>query len=142
VGHRCSLTRVLSFHARHRYYKPAWSEAENQRRFGWTSDAPGHGHLYRVEVTVTGPLDPDTQMVMDLVALDTLLTEEVAGPLAGQHLGEAIADFAPGMALPTCEALAAWCYDRIAARLPSMVQVERVLVAEDATLWAECRGPA
>ena len=51
---RCSLTRVLTFHARHRYHKPAWSETENERRFGWTSAAPGHGHLYRVEVTVAG----------------------------------------------------------------------------------------
>jgi 6-pyruvoyltetrahydropterin/6-carboxytetrahydropterin synthase len=142
VGHVCALTRVVTFHALHRYYKPSWSEEENQRRFGWTSDAPGHGHLYRVEVTVSGPLDPETQMVIDLVELDTLLTREVAEPLAGKHLGEAVAAFAPGQALPTCEALAAWCYDRIAARLPAAVHLERVLVAEDATLWAECRRPA
>lgn len=83
----CSLTRVLTFHAMHRYHKPAWSEAENQRRFGWTSAAPGHGHLYRVEVTVAGPLDPETQMVIDLPLLDTILTETVAAPLAGRHLG-------------------------------------------------------
>ncbi|MBL0179418.1 MAG: 6-carboxytetrahydropterin synthase [Gemmatimonadetes bacterium] len=139
---RCSLTRVLSFHARHRYHKPAWSEAENARRFGWTSAAPGHGHLYRVEVTVAGPLDPDTQMVIDLPLLDTILTETVAAPLAGRHLAEAVPTFAPGAQLPTCEAIAAWCFARVAERLPADVSVERVLVAEDATLWAECRGPA
>lgn len=138
----CSLTRVTSFHAYHRYHKPAWSEAENRLRFGWTSDAPGHGHLYRVEVTVAGALDPETQMVMDLAALDALLAQEIIVPLAGRHLGEAVAEFAPGQLLPTCEAIAAWCYRRLGERLPEGVALERVLVAEDATLWAECRGPA
>lgn len=138
----CALTRVLTFHAMHRYHKPGWTEAENQRRFGWTSAPPGHGHLYRVEVTVAGPLDPETQMVIDLPLLDTILTETVATPLAGRHLGEAVAAFAPGGALPTCEAIAAWCFSRVAERLPAGVALQRVLVAEDATLWAECRGPA
>lgn len=138
----CSLTRVVTFHAMHRYHKPAWSEAENQRRFGWTSAAPGHGHLYRVEVTVAGPLDPETQMVIDLPLLDTILTEMVAAPLGGRHLGDAVPAFAPGGELPTCEAIAAWCFGRVSQRLPHGVVLQRVLVAEDATLWAECRGPA
>jgi 6-pyruvoyltetrahydropterin/6-carboxytetrahydropterin synthase len=139
---RCALTRVITFHAMHRYHKPSWSEAENQRRFGWTSAAPGHGHLYRVEVTVAGVLDPETQMVMDLPLLDTILTDRVAAPLAGRHLQDAVPVFAPGGQLPTCEAIAAWCFARVAERLPEGVALERVLVAEDATLWAECRGPA
>lgn len=139
---RCALTRVITFHAMHRYHKPSWSEAENQRRFGWTSAAPGHGHLYRVEVTVSGVLDPETQMVMDLPLLDTILTERVATPLAGRHLQDAVPVFAPGGQLPTCEAIAAWCFAQVAERLPESVVLERVLVAEDATLWAECRGPA
>ncbi len=138
----CSLTRVVTFHASHRYHKPEWSEAENRLRFGWTSDAPGHGHLYRVEVTVAGAPDPGTQMVMDLAVLDQLLALEVVAPLAGRNLGEAVAEFAPGQQLPTCEAIAAWCYRRLVGRLPDGVVLDRVLVAEDATLWAECRGPA
>lgn len=131
---RYSLTRAVAFHATHRYHLPALSEAENRARFGWTSDAPGHGHLYRVEVTVTGPLDPVTGMVIDLVALDAILVDEVTGPLGGRHLNDA----APELPLPTCEALAAWCAARVAKRLPTGVQVERVRVAEDESLWAEC----
>jgi 6-pyruvoyltetrahydropterin/6-carboxytetrahydropterin synthase len=137
----CSLTRVITFHALHRYHKPTWSDEENRRRFGWTSDAPGHGHLYRVEVTVAGPLDPDTQMVIDLVQLDQVLEAEIAAPLRGRHLGEAVPEFAPGAQLPSCEAIAAWCYARVARRLPATVVLQRVLVAEDATLWAECCAP-
>lgn len=139
---RCSLTRLVAFHATHRYDVPTWSAEVNRARFGWTNEAPGHGHLYRVTVTVTGPLDPTTAMVIDLVTLDAILAEEVVTPLAGRHLNDAVPAFMPGSALPTCEAIAAWCFTRVAARLPAGVSVERVRVAEDETLWAECTGPA
>ncbi len=137
---RCSLTRVVAFHATHRYHKPTWSDADNRARFGWTSEAPGHGHLYRVEVTVTGPLDAETQMVVDLPTLDQILTEAVTERLAGRHIAEAVPEFAPGLQLPTCEALAGWCFRQIADRLPDGVTLARVRVAEDATLWADCDG--
>jgi hypothetical protein len=71
-----------------------------------------------------------------------VLEEEIAAPLRGRHLGEAVPEFAPGAQLPSCEAIAVWCAGRIAKRLPAMVMLDRVLVAEDATLWAECRPPA
>ncbi len=138
----CSLTRVVAFHATHRYDVPSWSAEENRARFGWTNDAPGHGHLYRITVTVVGPLDPTTAMVMDLAVLDAILAAEVVTPLAGRHLNAAVPEFVVGSALPTCEAIAVWCFGRVRARLPEGVSLERVRVAEDETLWADCTGPA
>jgi 6-pyruvoyltetrahydropterin/6-carboxytetrahydropterin synthase len=134
----CALTRRVAFHARHRYYRAEWSAAENQQRFGWTAESPGHGHLYRVDVTVAGPLDPATQMIIDLGELDAILAEEVVRPLAGTLLNESVAVFASGAELPSCEALAAWCWSRITRRLHAGVRLERVRVAEDETLWADC----
>lgn len=132
-----TLTRVLAFHARHRMHVAEWTEAENQACFGWTADPPGHGHLYRIEVTVAGPLAPRTGMIVDLALLDRILAEEITGRLAGQHLNVAIPEIGEGRFLPTCEAVAAWCASRVAARLPEMVTVHRVRVAEDETLWGE-----
>jgi len=134
-----SLTRTVTFHARHRYWVPDWTAEENRARFGWTSEAPGHGHAYQCAVTVTGPLDPVTGMVIDLAALDAILASEVL-VLDGRHLNEDIPEFTRGAELPTCEALAAWLFGRIAARLPTGVTLERVRVAEDATLHADCTG--
>lgn len=133
-----ALTRRIAFHARHRYYRAEWTEAENRQRFGWTAEPPGHGHLYRVDVTITGPLDPATQMIFDLREFDTILAEEIVQPLAGTVLNESIDRFASGAELPSCEALAAWCWGRVADRLHGEVQLERVRVAEDETLWADC----
>lgn len=138
----CSLTRRIAFHARHRYYRDDWSEEENRRRFGWTAEAPGHGHLYQVEVTVGGPLDPATQMIIDLAALDLILSEEIIAPLAGRLLNAEVEPFRSGKELPTCEALAAWCWGRVAGRLHGKVQLVRIRVAEDETLWADCTGPS
>ena len=36
-----------------------------------------HGHTYKLEVTVTGPIDPDTDMVMDFKELKKILQKAV-----------------------------------------------------------------
>ena len=136
------LTRALTFHARHHYRKDGWSDAEHSARFGATGDAGGHGHLYSVQVSVAGPLDPDTQMIIDLAAFDRLLGATITARLDGRSLNTAIPKFAAGTELPSCEAVARWIWLEVASQLPDGVQVHRVRVAEDETLWAECIGPA
>ncbi len=135
-----SLTRSLGFRATHRYFKPQWSAEENRSRFGWTADEPGHAHDYRCSVTVSGPLDRETDMILDLPGLDRILAEEVTGRLDGRHLNLDVPEFAYGRALPTCEALARLLFRQIAAGLPQGVTLARVRVAEDATLYADCTG--
>jgi 6-pyruvoyltetrahydropterin/6-carboxytetrahydropterin synthase len=135
-----SLSRVVGFRALHRFYRPDWSEARNRDVFGALSDAPGHGHDYRCVVTVSGPLEPLRGMVMDLVALDAILQEEVVGRFDGRHLNLDVPEFAYGRTLPTCEAIAAHLYPRVAARLPAGVVLERVRILEDPTLYADCTG--
>jgi 6-pyruvoyltetrahydropterin/6-carboxytetrahydropterin synthase len=135
-----SLTRTVGVRATHRYFKPQWSTEENRRRFGWTADEPGHAHDYRVSVTVTGSLDPETDMVVDLSLFDRILADEVTTPFDGKYLNLDLPEFAAGGTLPTCEALARLLFGRIAARLPPGVTLARVRVAEDATLYADCTG--
>ncbi len=123
-------------------HRQGWSEAESARRFGWTAAAPGHGHLYTVGVTVTGDADPETGLVIDLGLLDRLLQREVIAPLAGTDLNVALAEVASGRAVPGCETIARAIWQRVAPGLPGGVTLIRVTVAEDATLEAECTGPA
>ena len=137
-----SLSRVVGFRAHHRFFRPDWSEAQNRDTFGPLSEAPGHAHNYQCVVTVSGPLEPLRGMVMDLVALDRILQEEVVGRFDGRHLNLDVPEFAYGRTLPTCEAIAAHVYGRVAIRLPAGVALERVRVAEDPTLYGDCTGPA
>jgi 6-pyruvoyltetrahydropterin/6-carboxytetrahydropterin synthase len=136
-----SLTRVVGFHALHRYYRPEWSESRNREAFGSLADPPGHGHDYRCAATVSGPVS-ELGMIVDLGVLDRILNEEVVTPLGGKHLNLDVPAFAYGRTLPTCEAIAAYLFPRIAARLPTGVTLDRVRVLEDPTLYADCTGLA
>lgn len=138
---RASLTRAVGFHALHRYYRPEWSEARNREVFGTVAEPQGHAHDYQCAVTVGGPVD-ETGIVIDLGMLDRILNEEVVRPFDGKYLNLDVPAFASGRPLPTCEALAAYVFGRIAARLPAGVVLERVRMMEDPTLYADCTGIA
>lgn len=134
-GMRLSLIREVTFRATHRYWKPAWTAEANRARFGAAVEE--HPHDYSCTVTVAGPVDGETDMVMDLSVLDRLLAEEIVDRLDGRALHREVAEFADSKALPTCEALARDLFRRIAARLPAGVVLERVRVAEDVGVSAE-----
>ncbi|HXE56671.1 MAG TPA: 6-carboxytetrahydropterin synthase [Gemmatimonadales bacterium] len=135
-----SLTRTVRFTARHRLWRSDWPPERNRAAFRAVADP--HEHEYECAVTVAGPLDGRMGMIMDLGELDRILAEEVVAPLDGKSLNDDLPIFAGGAILPTCEALAAWLYGRIAPRLPGGVRLERVRVREDPTLHADCTGPA
>ncbi len=120
---------------------PGWSAEANRQRFGSTADPAGHGHLYRVTVTVAGPLDPETATVVDLAALDEILAREVVRVHDGRDLNTTIPEVAAGRAVPGCEALATAIWCAVAPHLPPAVTLDRVTVAEDDSLEAECLGP-
>lgn len=103
---------------------------------------PGHGHLYAVGVTVTGPVDPETGVIIDLAKLDEVLQREVLDPFAGNDLNTALAEVVAGDAVPGCEVIAAAIWRRVATALPGGITLVRVTVAEDDTLEADCTGPS
>ncbi len=135
---RTRLIRSCRFRAAHRYWRPEWSAEQNREVFGPCAEAPGHFHDYHCAVTVEGAFDPMTGMILDLTVLDRLLGEEITAPLEGQLINDALPAFAPGRTPPTCEALAAWFFDRLDSRMPDGVRVVAVRVDEDDTLGAEC----
>jgi 6-pyruvoyl-tetrahydropterin synthase len=88
---------------------------------------------------VSGSFDPETDMIVDLPMLDAILQDEVVARFHGKQLDRDTPEFAQaGMLLPSSEALARYLFLRIGGRLPAGVTLERVRVAEDQSLWAEC----
>ncbi|NP_001284375.1 6-pyruvoyl tetrahydrobiopterin synthase [Poecilia reticulata] len=63
------ITRVQSFSACHRLHSLRLSDEENKEVYGKCNNPYGHGHNYKVEVTVRGKIDPVTGMVMNLTDL-------------------------------------------------------------------------
>jgi 6-pyruvoyltetrahydropterin/6-carboxytetrahydropterin synthase len=131
-----TLTRTVGFRATHRYWIAEWSAQQNIAQFGTATEE--HPHDYRCAVTVSGSPDPETDMIVELPELDRILEEEIVARFQGKYLNRDAPEFAEGGMLPSCEALAQYCYGRVAARLPAGTILERVRVAEDAMLSAEC----
>ena len=72
-----TVTRVLRFNAAHRVHNPALSDDENAHLFGKCNNPNWHGHNYRLEVSVTGPVDARTGYVIDLARLRDIVDREV-----------------------------------------------------------------
>lgn len=128
------VERTVTFNATHHYLREDWSEERNRAVFGELT-AP-HGHVYRVSVRVSGPMQPVTGFAVDLPALDAALAE-ILGPLKDADLNHAVADFAGGDRLPSCENLARWVFRRLAAKLAPPGHLLSVRVSESDDLAAE-----
>ena len=113
----------------------------NTAVFGACAAREPHGHDYACDVTVAGPIDPQTGMVLDLSVLDRILEDQVVGAFHGRSLNDT-AEFQPGGLIPTCEEVARLIAYRVGvaldgARGAHRARVHRVRVAEDDTLSAE-----
>ena len=130
------ITRVVGFSAAHRYHVDGMSEAENRRVFGKCNREHGHGHNYRLEVTVGGPVDPVTGMVMNLADLDRLLRERVIEPLDHSFLNYDVEHFAS--VVPTCENIVLWLRELLDPALGSIgISLKRLRLYESDLLFAE-----
>lgn len=70
---KAHLSRRYRFSASHRLHSEAMSEKENQTTYGKCNNPFGHGHNYRVEVTVAGEIDAQTGMVINMADLDRIV---------------------------------------------------------------------
>jgi 6-pyruvoyltetrahydropterin/6-carboxytetrahydropterin synthase len=134
-GRPCVITRRACFSASHLYWLPELSEAENRRRFGPCSLAPGHGHNYELIVAMGGPLDADG-MVLNLSDVKHAIRKQVVAPLDFRFLNEVWPEFdlsRPEGRLPTTEALALAIRDRLAPHLPLV----GLRLYEQPSLWAD-----
>lgn len=137
MSSRTTLTRRVQFAAAHRYRRPQWDDARNADTFGLCARPNYHGHSYVCDVSVSGPVERDTGMLVDLGLLDRVLQDEVRARFDHRNINLDVAEFDEASGLvPTGEELARYIAERVQAQLPERVRVTRVVLAEDATLSA------
>jgi len=90
-----------------------------------------HGHSYRIELTLEGPVDPHTGFVIDFFDI-----EAAFGPLLNTLDHHYLNDIA-GLDNPTAELIAVWIWERVK---PSLQQLVKVIVYETPDCWAEYDG--
>ncbi|MGE0200954.1 MAG: 6-carboxytetrahydropterin synthase [Candidatus Melainabacteria bacterium] len=110
-----ALSRKYDFSATHRLYNPAFADEKNWEIFQLCNNPNGHGHNYELDVMVTGELDPETGMLVDLVALDTLVQSVLITRLDHKNLNLDV-DFLKD-AIPTAEVIVYACWQQLAPAL-------------------------
>ena len=68
---------MAHFNAAHQLAIPYWTEQRNMDTFGKCANPNIHGHNYDVEVRVTGQVDPETGILINLKDLKLLIEREV-----------------------------------------------------------------
>ncbi len=136
------LTRRYWFSASHRLHQPVLAEAQNRELYGKCNNPGGHGHNYHVELTVAGPVNPRTGMVVHLGELDEFVQTRVLEPFHESYLN-AQPQFQN--VVPTTENLCLEIYRIVKEgwrQLPSAQQatLERVRLEETTSNFFEYRG--
>jgi 6-pyruvoyltetrahydropterin/6-carboxytetrahydropterin synthase len=99
---RATVVEAFSFDAAH--HLPSMPEGHKCRR--------PHGHTWRLEVQVTGPVNPDTGMVIDYYDIGAAV-HPLLGELDHHDLNEVLR-------LPTTENICEWLWWRLLGRLPRL----------------------
>ena len=116
------LVKDFRFEAAH--FLPNVPEGHKCRRI--------HGHSFRGEVAVRGPVGDHTGWVMDFADL-----KQAVEPLI-DRLDHYLLNEVEGLQNPTSERIAMWLWDRLAPALPSL---HRVTIEETCTSRCHYLGP-
>jgi 6-pyruvoyltetrahydropterin/6-carboxytetrahydropterin synthase len=133
-----TFTRRYHFSASHRLDCAALSPEENRDVYGKCNNPHGHGHNYRVEVSVRGPVDCATGMVMNMADLDAVVDNSV---VARFHLANLNTDVLFQQEVPTTENLCRAIYRLLARELPAG-KLDRIRIEETENNFFEYAGEA
>jgi 6-pyruvoyltetrahydropterin/6-carboxytetrahydropterin synthase len=134
VNRLAYATRRFTFSSGHRYWVRGWTEAENGRVFGPLTTP--HGHNYMLDVTLRGPIDDRTGMVIDLGELKRVVNDTVVARFDHADLN---ADLLFRDRVPTTENIAITIWELLAPKL-GLDRLWQVRVWEDPTLYVDYRG--
>ncbi len=117
------LVKDFRFEAAH--FLPQVPEGHKCRRI--------HGHSFRGEVAVRGPIDPTIGWVMDFADL-----KKTVDPIVAQ-LDHYLLNEIAGLENPTSELLAVWIWKQLVPMVPNLF---RVTIEETCTSRCHYFGPA
>ena len=102
---RIAIIRKGHFNAAHKLHIASWSEERNFEVFGKCANPHYHGHNYEMEVKVTGDVDPETGILINLKELKRIIRQHVEDKFDHRNLNEEFEEFKTDV--PTAENL---CY--------------------------------
>ncbi|RNB50898.1 6-pyruvoyl tetrahydropterin synthase [Brevibacillus gelatini] len=131
------LSRRIDFSATHVYRVPAWSEEENRRVFGKCNNPSGHGHDYKLEIMVKGPLNEKSGIVVNTTEIKQIANSFVSEELDGKFLDREHPFFQ--QRIPTTENLVQYIWQSLENRFKGC-ELHRIRLHENHYLSAEREG--
>src|ERR1700760_235704 len=119
-----TITRRYRFSASHRLHTAQLSETATAQLYGRCTHPFGDGHDYIVEVSVTGPVDGVTGLVLPIATLDRFAEQLVVRRFANRNINLDIPEFAS--LVPTTENIAYYIVGLLQQHWPDEVRDPRV----------------
>ena len=130
------ITKKYHFCASHKYGNSNWSEEKNYEVFG--KDYNNHGHNYILEVSVIGPIDPDSGWLIDLQKLNVLVRSRIVDVMDHSQIEKDI-DWFKGKQ-PSSENILVWAWNEIAPRMEQGT-IHRLRLVETHSIFTDYYGP-
>jgi 6-pyruvoyltetrahydropterin/6-carboxytetrahydropterin synthase len=130
------ITKKYHFCASHKYGNSNWSEEKNYEVFG--KDYNNHGHNYILEVSVTGPIDPDSGWLVDLQKLNVLVRSRIVDVIDHSQIEKDIEWFKGKQ--PSSENILVWAWNEIAPRMEQGT-IHRLRLVETHSIFTDYYGP-
>ncbi len=130
------ITKKYHFCASHKYGNDHWSDEKNFEVFG--KDYNTHGHNYVLEVSVSGPIDPDTGWLVDLQKLKKIIRSKVIDILDHSQIEQDIDWFKDRQ--PSSENILIWIWDQIGDGL-DQGKLHRLRLVETHSIHTDYYGP-
>ena len=131
-----NLTKQYKFCAAHRYWNDNWTEEKNLEVFG--DDVRIHGHNYILEVTMTGPVDPNTGWLVDLGHVNKIVKSNVINIIDHSQIEQDIPWFKGKQ--PSSEVIVVWIWEQIAKDLQG-AELHRIRLVETHSIHTDYYGP-
>lgn len=116
------IFRVEQFNAAHRLFNPKWDDETNNRVFGKCNNPNFHGHNYKLEVELDGPINPETGYVLDMKKLSETIKQEIIERFDHRNLNLDCPEFKD--MIPSAENIALVCWNILRENLPSHLQLK------------------
>lgn len=132
-----AVTRRAHFNAAHRLHNPRQSDEWNAKTFGPCNNPNWHGHNYELDLTVEGPIAPDTGYVMDVGILKELAERLVVSKLDHKNLNLDVDWFRD--LLPSAENIALVVWRELRPQISMHLKL-RVRLYETPRNWVDYDG--
>lgn len=115
------VTKLFHFSSAHRLHSYYLNQDDNIELFGKCNNLYGHGHNYKLEVTVKGRPDPNTGAAIHYKRFEDIVEERVVNLFDHKHINADIEMFENKN--PTSEMLLYVIWDLLKDEIPSLYKI-------------------